>query len=105
MSRGSQTRRAANGRHKGPTPRRRVEPTEPESSGRTTAPKVRRYLFRPTWHKWMGALLLIGGFVLFFACLFNVGGIHKYGGHVWYLVGFAIAASSSWWFGLFDPPL
>lgn len=61
------------------------------------------YRLRPAWHKAVAAMLVLGGVSLFFSCEFNVGGIHQYGGHVWYLAGLAIAAASTWWFGLFDP--
>ncbi|MGH9211999.1 MAG: hypothetical protein ACRD2C_15145 [Acidimicrobiales bacterium] len=60
--------------------------------------------FRPRWHKGTGVALVPAGFALFVVCRFNGGNIHAYGGHVWYLLGFAMAASSLWWWGGFDPP-
>jgi hypothetical protein len=75
------------------------------SGARYTAPSdkaVPRY--RPRWHKVAGGALVPVGFGLFVACRFNVENIHAYGGHVWYLLGFAIAGSSVWWWGAFDPP-
>jgi hypothetical protein len=60
--------------------------------------------FRPRWHKGAGIVLVPAGFALFVACRFNLENIHAYGGHLWYLAGIALAASSLWWFGAFDPP-
>jgi hypothetical protein len=62
-----------------------------------------RYRLRPAWHKVIAVMLVASGGGLFFSCEFNIGGIHHYGGHVWFLVGIAVAAASTWWFGLFDP--
>lgn len=100
MAKGATDRSPRRAKRRGPTPRRRVEAKE--TADRYTAPRPSKYLFRPTWHKVVGVVLLVGGFVLFFACTFNAGNIHHYGGHIWYLVGVVVAASSSWWFGLFD---
>jgi len=50
----------------------------------------------------VAVLLLAGGAGLFFVCEFNGWHLHEHGGHVWYLVGVAVAAGSAWWFGLFD---
>lgn len=72
--------------------------------GRYTPPKVHPEIrFRPEWHKVAGAASLVFGLALFVVCTFNVWGIHGYGGHIWYLVGLAIAASSIWWWGGLDP--
>jgi hypothetical protein len=62
--------------------------------------------FRPGWHKLIGVLVFAAGRGLFFVCEFNGWHLHEHGDHVWYLVGVAIAVSSSRWFGLFDrePP-
>lgn len=73
-----------------------------EQPKRYTPPTLRR--LRPPWHKAVGASLIVVGAALFFVCEFNVGHIHDYGGHIWYMVGFGIAASSLWWFGAFDRP-
>lgn len=74
-------------------------------SARYTPPSAARYYFRPGWHKVVGAALVAIGAGVFFSCELSLFGIHNYGGHVWFLVGLLIAASSSWWFGLFDPPM
>lgn len=72
-------------------------------SSRYTPPRRFTYIFRPAWHKMVGAVVLVAGFTLFFACETSLGNIHDFGGHIWFAVGLAIAASSTWWFGLFDP--
>lgn len=59
--------------------------------------------FRPRWHQAVGAGVILVGASLFFACELSLFGIHRYGGHIWYLVGIAVAASALWWFGAFDP--
>lgn len=86
-------------------PRRvvRKEAVVPETP-RYTPPKRFTYVYRPVWHKIVGAVLLIGGVSLFISCEASIGNIHSYGGHIWYLIGLTIAAASSWWFGLFDQP-
>jgi len=40
----------------------------------------------------VAVLLLVGGAGLFFVCEFNGWHLHEHGGHVWYLVGIAVAA-------------
>ncbi len=88
-------------------PRRRIieRPQEVAANERYTPPRRRfSYIFRPAWHKAVGAVILFGGLSLFVACETSLGNIHAFGGHVWFLVGVAIAASSTWWFGLFDQP-
>ena len=82
-------------------PARRVREEAP--TGRYTPPE-RHLRFRPTWHKAVGGVSIVAGALLYLLCQFNVWHLHDYGGHIWYLVGFAIAASSLWWFGAFDPP-
>lgn len=47
--------------------------------------------------------MIVAGITLFVVCEANVFNIHAYGGHIWYLVGIGIAASSLWWFGALDP--
>jgi hypothetical protein len=91
-------------RHGKPSGRRsrRRQSASSVPSGRYTPPTSTR--LRPTWHKGVAGALIIIGAALFFVCEFNVGNIHNFGGHIWYLVGFAIAASSLWWFGAFDRP-
>lgn len=87
-------------------PRRHPVVVEPkvEPSSRYTPPKRFTYIFRPGWHKAVGAALLVGGVSLFVSCEANLGNIHAFGGHIWYLVGLAVAASSAWWFGALDQP-
>lgn len=71
---------------------------------RYTPPRKFTYIFRPTWHKVIGVALVVSGFTIFFACETKLlGNIHAFGGHIWFAVGIAIAASSTWWFGLYDP--
>ena len=71
--------------------------------GRYTPPTRPTPRFRPQWHKAAGGGAIAAGLGLFFVCQLNIWGIHRYGGHVWYVVGLALAASSVWWFGAFDP--
>lgn len=87
-------------------PRQPAAPREApvEASNRYTPPRRFSYIFRPTWHKVVGAVILIAGLTLFVSCETSLGNIHAYGGHVWYLVGLAMAGSSAWWFGAFDQP-
>lgn len=59
--------------------------------------------FRPRWHKAVGVLLVAGGLGLFVVCELNIWHLHDHGGHIWYVVGIAVAISSTWWFGLYDP--
>jgi hypothetical protein len=83
------------------------KPSAPPS-GRYTPPTRTRSCVRPGWHKVAGVTVIVAGAALFFTCQFNGWGIHRYGGHVWYLVGLVTAATSMWWFGAFDrtpPPL
>lgn len=68
------------------------------TTSRPTPPR-----FRPRWHKAVGVSVVLLGASLFFACELSLFGIHRYGGHIWYLVGIALAASALWWFGAFDP--
>lgn len=87
---------------RGPQAPNRSQPTP--AQGRYTPPKVHPEIrFRPEWHKVAGAVSLVFGLALFVVCTFNVWGIHGYGGHIWYVVGLAIAASSIWWWGGLDP--
>lgn len=72
------------------------------ASARYTPPRKNRGLFRPVWHKVVGAVLVVVGLTLFIACEASLWGIHTYGGHIWYMVGLLAAGSSMWWFGLFD---
>ena len=110
-------RAPAKSRRKGPTPRnpnkarntatKEVSPpaAQPAASSRFT-PKIKaRGPFRPTWHKVVGALLIILGlgiFVLNDLAWFDINLIP--GGHneLWAIVGIATAATSTWWFGWFD---
>src|SRR3546814_20103716 len=66
-------KRSGSSRRKGPTPRnpqRRSSPTtaptaEPAPSGRYTPKTKARGPFRPTWHRVIGALLVVAGLGLF----------------------------------------
>ncbi len=84
----------------GRPPQHRGRYTPPEHHGRYTLPV--RVRFRPAWHKAVGVGVIVIGAALFVTCEFNWWRIHDYGGHIWYMVGFLIAASSLWWFGAFD---
>lgn len=123
-------RGASRSRRKGPTPRNTTKtlgttrtqslgsrstpvmgkpgdatPPQPAASSRFT-PKIKaRGPFRPTWHKVVGALLLLAGlgiFVLNDLAWFDIELIP--GGHneLWALAGIGTASTSTWWFGWFD---
>jgi len=122
-------RTASRSRRKGPTPRnttktlgatrtaplsRRTSPVgrpgdvaspEPAANSRFT-PKIKaRGPFRPTWHKVVGALLILAGlgiFVLNDLAWFEINLIP--GGHseLWAAAGIGTAFASTWWFGWFD---
>lgn len=77
-------------------------PDTVQASRRYTPAAQESFRFRPVWHKVLAAVLLLSGVGVFVACEASIGKIHAYGGHVWFLVGLVIAASSTWWFGLFD---
>lgn len=105
MSAKSQPRKRKVQRKKsGGAPGRERSPRTPETASRYTPPARAQARFRPRWHKVAGVAVVPVGFALFVACRFNLGNIHAYGGHTWYLLGFAIMASSLWWWGAFDPP-
>lgn len=82
--------------------RRRPQAHAVQATRRTTPAPEPTFHFRPTWHKAVALVLLVSGLGLFVSCEANIGDIHNYGGHVWFIVGLIIAASSSWWFGIFD---
>ncbi|MCZ7537219.1 MAG: hypothetical protein M5T61_15790 [Acidimicrobiia bacterium] len=88
--------------------RRPAEPaTSPVGSGRYTPKLKNRGPFRPTWHKVVGALMVLAGltvFVLNDLAWFDVRVMP--GGHneLYAVVAVVIAASSLWWFGAFDRP-
>ncbi|MFP5326462.1 MAG: hypothetical protein ACLGHT_03140 [Acidimicrobiia bacterium] len=123
----SSKRRQPRQRRKGPTPKNRAasattnETTvagsrHPSQEAGTTAgqasvapsarytPKVKtRGPFRPTWHKVVGALMIVLGLAVF--VLNDLDGKLP-GGHseLYALLAIGIAASSLWWFGAFDRP-
>jgi hypothetical protein len=74
-------------------------PVVPDRSGRRSRWTAG---FRPAWHKAAAVVLLVGGAGLFFVCEFDGWHLHEHSGHVWYLVGIAVAIPSAWWFRLFD---
>jgi len=81
----------------------RVAAQPPAASARYT-PKVKaRGPFRPTWHKVVGAGLIVLGLAIF--VLNDLEG-RLPGGHseLYALLAISIAASSLWWFGAFDRP-
>ena len=92
--------RPATSRKHNPT---RATTTEVENAGRYTRP-TRKVQFRPRWHKMVGAASIVVGASLFVVCEFNGFHLHDFGGHIWYVVGVVLAASSIWWFGGFDRP-
>ena len=79
--------------------------TQPVASARFT-PKVKaRGMFRPTWHKVVGALLIVAGLGIFVVNDLAWFDVHLMpGGHneLWAVVGIGTAATSTWWFGWFD---
>ena len=101
-------RRSSGGRRKGPTPRaRRPETAEPRSQPSVTPSPIaeRRYRRRPRWHRAVGWLSISIGLAvvvinyLDFADLNLLPGGHQEG---YFLLGLAVAASGTWWLGLFD---
>lgn len=90
---------------------RRLKRSDPQTAVRASArytPKFKaRGPFRPTWHKVVGALLVMLGlsiFVINDLAWFDINIIP--GGHneLWALLSFAVAGTSTWWFGWFDRP-
>ena len=81
-------------------------PATPQPSSRYTPP-IKSIRFRPDWHKTVGALVLVLGVavaVVNDVMLLGASTTLLPGGHSeFYLVlGVAIAAYSTWWFGWFD---
>lgn len=79
----------------------------PEANSRYTPKLKARGPFRPTWHKVVGALLLLTGvgiFVVNDLAWFDINLIP--GGHneLYALLAFLVAGTSTWWFGWFDRP-
>lgn len=117
-------------RNKGPTPRklpagaddhpaggnRRDRPADSRSAvaaptvepnSRYTPKQKARGPFRPTWHKVIGALLVLAGVSIFIIndlAWFDINLIP--GGHneLYAMLAFAVAGTSTWWFGWFDRP-
>ena len=78
---------------------------QPAPSGRYTPKTKARGPFRPTWHRVIGALLVVAGLGLFVVndlAWFDITLLP--GGHneLWAVLGIATAATSTWWFGWFD---
>ena len=100
MSSVAQNRQPA--RKKGPTKRKR--PAEEGPAARYVPPtRARLPRFRPVWHKIVGGLLVVIGLTMVFA---NYASLLP-GGHkeAYFFVGMLLAGASTWWFGLFDPPM
>lgn len=122
-------RGASRSRRKGPTPRNTTKslgatrtapsgprtglidqpgdaPSSPPAASSRFTPKIKaRGPFRPTWHKVIGALLILAGlgiFVLNDLAWFDIDLIP--GGHseLWAAAGIGTAFASTWWFGWFD---
>lgn len=114
-------------RRKGPTPRNRSRdgearigpraaqdaPARSKQAPADAAAPSARYIppinnrgpFRPTWHKVTGALLILVGVSVFVLNDAEWFGIHVMpGGHneLYVVLGIAVAAASTWWFGWFD---
>ncbi len=87
--------------------RGRTQTTDPavEAPRRYTPPKVTR--FRPTWHRVTGGILLTVGLAIVVLNYLEelelnaMPGPHSEG---YFLLGIAVAAWSTWWFGWFDRP-
>src|SRR3546814_11712867 len=106
-------KRSGSSRRKGPTPRnpqRRSSPTtaptaEPAPSGRYTPKTKARGPFRPTWHRVIGALLVVAGLGLFVVndlAWFDINSLPGGNNALWAVLGIATAAQSTWWFGWCD---
>lgn len=81
-------------------------PATPQQSSRYTPP-TKSTRFRPDWHKTVGALILVLGAaiaVLNDVMLLGAPTTLLPGGHteLYLVLGVAIAAYSTWWFGWFD---
>ena len=91
----------------GRSPRRSGPETGVPASARYTPKFKARGPFRPTWHKVVGGLLIVLGLSIF--VINDLAWFDIYimpGGHneLWAVVGIAVAATSTWWFGWFDRP-
>ena len=87
---------------KGPTARKR--PPDEVPSARYTPPAGKRPpRFRPVWHKVVGGVQATLGATMVIA---NYAALLP-GGHkeAYFFVGMPLAVASTWWFGLFDPPM
>ena len=78
-----------------------------DANSRFTPKQKARGPFRPTWHKVIGALLLLAGAAIFIIndlAWFDINWIP--GGHneLYAMLAFVVAGTSTWWFGWFDRP-
>lgn len=76
-----------------------------ESSGRYTPPAALQVRIRPTWHKIVGASLLVLGVAIVVINYIDYDNVQLLpGGHkeAYFLLGIIIAGLSSWWFGALD---
>ena len=79
----------------------------PQSHARYTPPLTPTIRFRPVWHKAVGAAQILLGLALVVLNFFQHGDAQYLpGGHNegYFIVGAAVAAAASWWFGAFDRP-
>lgn len=78
--------------------------TAPAASARYTPPN--RGVFRPGWHKLVGAASVVVGILVVVVNdgMYFIEATLLPGGHneLYLIVGLAIAASGTWWFGWFD---
>lgn len=91
---------------KGPTPRSRPAPREEPVAPSTVNPTAaRQYRRRPRWHRVVGWLSVAVGISIVVVNDLAYGDLTLLpGGHseLYFALGLAVAASGSWWLGLFD---
>lgn len=85
--------------------RARSSASEPNEapSGRYTPPRFVR--FRPTWHKVVGGIILglgLGIVILNYLEDLELNTMPGPHSELYFLLGLAVAAYSTWWFGWFD---
>lgn len=80
---------------------------EPQATSRYTPPGRRSVRIRPTWHRVVGAaILVLGVTIAVLNDLIFVGAARSPlpGGHseLYLMLAFAVAGYATWWFGWFD---